>query len=47
MMLYVSMEQELAVKDLFIDRGWGFKKPGETLKFVNYMYVLLGPVVQN
>lgn len=27
MMLYVSMEQELAVKDLFIDRGWGFKKP--------------------
>ena len=29
MMIYVSLEQELAVKDLFTNKGWGFKKPGK------------------
>ena len=29
MMLYVSLEQEQAVKKLFTNKGWGFKKPGK------------------
>lgn len=31
MMLYVSIEQEKAVKDLFSNKGWGFKKPDLSL----------------
>lgn len=31
MMLYVSLEQEEAVKEFFTGKGWPFQKPGKTL----------------
>ena len=29
MMLYVSLEQEKAVRNLFTSKGWGYRKPGK------------------
>ena len=34
MMLYVSLEQEKAVKTLFTNKGWGFKKPGNSVDLI-------------
>ena len=43
MMMYVSLEQELAVKDLFTNKGWGFKKPGKAREMICVFIFIPGP----
>ncbi|WAR21240.1 hypothetical protein MAR_015214, partial [Mya arenaria] len=51
MMLYVTVDQELALKSYFTQQGWPFKKPGTVMGSVNgHLKVTteeLGGVVQN